>query len=72
MEDLIVRLVPMPSGVEGFTLPDENGDYNVYISDRLDEEQRREAFLHELEHIADGHFYDDTKTVREKEEEVKK
>ena len=39
------------------TVLDENGDYNVYLNDRLSHDAQAEAFRHEVEHIKQGHFY---------------
>lgn len=71
MDDLIVRLVPLPSSVEGFTLPDENGDYNIYLNDSLCGPALCRAYDHEVYHIGHGHFFDDLKTVAEKESETR-
>lgn len=70
MDNYIVRIVKLPRSVRGFTIPDENGDYNIYLNDRLSDEGLVEAYDHEVQHIEAGHFYDDTKTVAEKEQEV--
>lgn len=56
MNDIIVRIVPLPRGARGATIPDENGDYNIYISERLDPEDRVRVFRHEIEHIRRLHF----------------
>lgn len=70
MDNYIVRIVKLPRSVRGFTIPDENGDYNIYLNDRLSDADLIKAYDHEVQHIEAGHFYDDTKTVAEKEEEV--
>lgn len=70
MDNYIVRIVRLPRSVRGFTIPDENGDYNIYLNDRLDDADLVKAYDHEVQHIEAGHFYDDTKTVAEKEAEV--
>lgn len=70
MDDIIVRLVPLPRAIKGFTIPDENGDYNIYLNDRLSDEDLTNAYDHEVQHIQAGHFYDDAKTVAEKEQEA--
>ena len=70
MDNYIVRIVRLPRTVRGFTIPDENGDYNIYLNDRLCDEDLVKAYDHEVQHIEAGHFYDDTKTVAEKEAEV--
>ena len=69
MDDYIVRIVRLPRHIHGFTMPDENGDYNIYLNDRLSDADLVKAYDHEVRHIEAGHFYDDTKTVSEKENE---
>ena len=69
MDDYIVRIVRLPMHIHGFTMPDENGDYNIYLNDRLSDAELVRAYDHEVKHIEAGHFYDDMKTVSEKEKE---
>lgn len=69
MDAVIIRLVDMPVTMPGCTVKDANGDYNVYINARLNEEQRVSAYWHEMDHIRRGHFYQE-RTVAEMEEEV--
>lgn len=71
LDDIIIRIVPLPRGVRGCTVPDENGDYNIYIAERLDPEDRVKVFRHEVEHIRRLHFQSE-KTVSEKETEIKR
>ncbi len=54
---MIIRKINLPVGVDGITVLDENGDYNVYLNDRLSFDAQAEAFRHEVEHIKQGHFY---------------
>lgn len=70
MEDYIIRIVPLPCHVGGFTMVDENGDYNIYLNSCLSQDRRIQAYDHEVAHIESGHFYDDTKTVETKEREA--
>lgn len=70
MDNYIVRIIELPPHVGGFTIPDENGDYNIYLNSRLSDEKLVEAYDHEVYHIEHGHFQDDVKTVKEKENEV--
>ena len=72
MNDLFVREVDLPYKVGGATIPDENGDYNIYLNKRLSKEGRIKAYIHEIEHIKKGHFNSDLKNVAEKEAEVEK
>lgn len=69
MDDIIIRIVPLPKGVRGATIPDENGDYNIYISERLDPDDRVKVFRHEIEHIRRLHFQSEAPVV-EKEREI--
>ena len=57
MENEIVRLAPLPPKVNAVVLVDENGDYNIYVNARLNADTRANAYRHEIEHIRQGHFY---------------
>ena len=60
MDEVYIRLVPLPSTVYGVTVKDENGDFNVYINSNLSAPAQDRAIKHELKHIERGDFYDDT------------
>ncbi len=57
MTDAYVRLVPLPVKVEGVTLPNEDGSFDVYINSRLSPARQQETLEHELRHIRQEHFY---------------
>lgn len=58
MDSMIIRKTNLlPIEVPGITVLDENGDYNVYLNDKLSCDAQAEAFRHEVEHIKQGHFY---------------
>ncbi len=57
MNEVIIRLLPMPVGVRAFTIPDAEGDYNVYLNCRLSAEQQRRSLRHEQMHIKRNDFY---------------
>lgn len=57
MENIIVRLISLPSTVRAFTLPDEQGDYNVYLNSTLSSEEQKKSLQHECRHIENGDFY---------------
>ncbi len=60
MNDVFVRLVRFPSlSVRGAVREDVDGNYNVYIDERLSEEQQRQEYMHELKHIHKKHFHRD-------------
>lgn len=45
--------------VRAFTLPDSQGDYNIYINEDMSERQQYESLCHEKKHIENGDFYKD-------------
>lgn len=53
-----VRYISLPYHIRGFTVVDPEGNYNIYINNKLTEEMQAEALAHEMEHIANGHFSD--------------
>lgn len=57
MEEIWIRYVDLPCRVNGITVQDENGFYNVYINARLSIAAQREAIEHELTHINRDDFY---------------
>lgn len=63
MNDIFVRLIELPPAINAFTVLDSDGNYNVYLNDRLGEEEKKRAYRHELAHILDGHFYRDIPVV---------
>ena len=56
---MIVRVVGLPPAIRGTTVPDEDGDYNVYLNKNLSYEMQRLALKHELAHINNGDFGSD-------------
>lgn len=70
MDAVIIRLIDLPETVRGFTVKDENDDYNIFINAKLSADMRGIAFRHEVDHIRSGHFYD-CRSVAEKELEAK-
>ncbi len=69
MTEIIVRRIPLPPHVRAFTMPDAQGDYNVYINSCLSEEQQRSSLQHELRHIRRDDFFRRDGTVKELEAE---
>ena len=67
MGDVFIRLAKITT--PGVTVLDEEGNYNVYINDRLSYEEQKEVLDHELKHIEGDHFYD-TRSVEELEKEA--
>lgn len=57
-QGVYVRFAPLPINVEGVTLPNDNGTYDVYINSNLSEEHQLSVLRHELKHINLNHMYD--------------
>ena len=65
-----VRLVPLPLTVDGVTLPNDDGNFDIYINSCHTKEHQEETLAHELNHIRKEHFYNDTKPIRTVEQEA--
>lgn len=63
IENVFVRQIHLPMTVRAFTIPDEHGNYNVYINDRLSTEQQYKSLEHEFSHIRSGDFSKDEKAA---------
>ena len=57
MNDYTVRLVALPMSVEGVTVPNDDGSFDIYINSQLPEGRRQSVLEHELRHIRLEHFY---------------
>lgn len=56
MNEIYVRTLPLPVHIKAFTLPDAQGDYNVYINAALSAEQQQKSLRHERTHIEKDDF----------------
>ena len=59
MNEIIIRTLTLPPSVRAFTLPDAQGDYNIYVNCALSSEQQKKSVQHETLHIKKGDFYKD-------------
>lgn len=55
MDDVYVYTIDLPKHVDEIVTPCIGG-YTVYLSSRLDEKHRLEAYRHAVGHIEDGDF----------------
>lgn len=55
--DYCIRYVDFPCRVNGITVMDKDGFFNIYINSRLDYCQQQKAIQHEFTHIARGDFF---------------
>ena len=69
MSRVIVRQIKMPLTIRAFTLPDANGDFNIYINEDLSDEAKKKSLAHEKKHIARNDFAS-AKSARLIEQEI--
>lgn len=60
-----VRLVELPPTVEGVTIPNDDGTFEIYLNSLLCETRRAECLEHEIRHIKKDHFYNDIQPIEE-------
>jgi Zn-dependent peptidase ImmA (M78 family) len=48
---VFIREASLPMCIRGFIMPDMDGNYNIYINDKLSEERRQITIEHELQHL---------------------
>ena len=54
--DTIIRVIKLPPSIKGVTIPDEEGNYNIYINKNMSRKVQIDTYLHELEHIKNNDF----------------
>ena len=59
--DYCIRFIDLPYDINGITVEDADGFYNVYINTRISYYEQQKAVVHELTHIARDDFYSDKK-----------
>lgn len=64
MNDIFIRLAPLPNRVKAMTVVDENSDYNIYVNSALSQAEMKKAYLHEIQHIEKKHFDQDISVTR--------
>lgn len=58
MNRVFAHLIDLPMAVKGVTIPDDEGDYTVFVNANLCSECRNQTLQHELRHIQMNHFGD--------------
>lgn len=53
---LIVREMKMPATVRAFTVPDADGNFNIYINKDLSDDAKKKSLDHEKRHISRNDF----------------
>jgi len=59
MIDYYVRHVALPRTVEGVSLPNDDGSFDIYINSLLPPDKAEAVLRHELRHLKAEHFYVD-------------
>ncbi len=54
---VFIRSANLPMEIRGFVMPDNEGNYNIYINDKLSEERKEKTIEHELQHIKNQDCY---------------
>lgn len=70
MIDVFIRYVKLPPHINGLTVPNDDGTFDVYINSTLCQKRQQGALRHETEHIKKDHFYDDIKPIELVEHEA--
>ena len=52
----IIRQIKMPLTIRAFTIPDANGDFNIYINEDLSDSAKKKSLEHEQTHIIRNDF----------------
>jgi len=66
----IIRVIKLPTTIRGLTVPDPDGNYNIYINKDISHEMQLETLIHESEHIENDDF-NNTEHVTVLEEKVR-
>lgn len=69
--EYFVRYVELPLKVDGVTIPNDDGTFDIYINALHTEPHQEESLEHELRHIRRDHFYDDCRSVVSMEQEAR-
>ncbi len=56
MDTIHIRTIKMPLAVKAFTIPDANGDFNIYLNEQLPAEAQKKSLEHEKSHIFHNDF----------------
>lgn len=65
-----VRQVSLPASIEGVTVPNDDGTFDIYLNANLCEARQKDRLRHEIRHIVEDHFYQESKCVAQLEQEA--
>lgn len=55
--EYFVRYLDLPIKVEGVTIPNDDGTFDIYINKNIPPAVREDVLKHEIRHIIRDHFY---------------
>ena len=55
--DYFVRVVDLPTGVNGVCATNDDGTFSIFINANTDRLTQIDSYIHEYEHIANDDFY---------------
>lgn len=58
--EIFARLLPLPSKVKAVVVTDDYETFTILVNESLCAESRKRVLLHELNHIYDDHFTNQT------------
>lgn len=67
---VFIREIELPMKIRGYTSPDMDGNYNVYINRDLDDHVKKKTLNHELSHIEKGHCFCEEMSAYDIEKDV--
>lgn len=67
---IFIREIEMPMKIRGYTAPDIDDNYNIFINRELADDVKRRTLEHELQHIEKGHLFCEEMSVYSIESEV--
>lgn len=71
--DYFVHVVSLPAAIDGVTVPNDDGTFDVYLNSNQPEAVQKRWLRHEVAHILSDHFYkalDVAEMERQAEDEV--
>ncbi len=61
--DIFIRFIDLPISVEGVTVPNDDGTFDIYINQNLCPARQEQVKNHELNHILKNHFYNEQPVI---------
>ena len=56
IQDVNTQLADLPTSISAYVVSNPDGSYTIILNARLTWERKRQAYLHELNHIKNGDY----------------